>query len=426
VPPRRVVAASADTMSSTPQPMSRGTGGVNEAEARFRTFSEALAVRLRWLSIAAIPLLAYASGKPLSHPGFELLVASAGVYNFFVARSLARGPQGRWLSLGTGTLDSLYIFGMSALSGGLDSVITIYAILAMASICMRLPTRLALGVAVLYGAEFTLLALIDGALSSPMLPVKVAYVFLTVAFVSPLVSEARKRFVEVVTGHGAQRTLLHRLLRSVEEERRRIANDLHDRGGGALFAMLHGLRRIRELVAVSDNAPRAEVDRLIRITEMMVRELRTFIADLRPNVLDDLGLNEALRELLSRERALSGVRFSLDVDADAHPDPESALAFYRVAQEALTNIRRHAAAKAAIVRFKHDDEGWRLQIEDDGAAERAWVPGMGIRTMHERVEALGGKLEIDSNGGGTKISAWVPFREAAIREMTDGNSSLSR
>lgn len=397
-----------------------------EAQTRFRGFSEHLAVRLRWLSCAAIPLLAYASDRPIHHPWFEGFVLLAAGYNVFVAGSLARGLESPFLSLGTALVDGALLLALAATSGGLESVISFYVILAMTSTCMRLTLRQSIAVAIAYVAGFVVLAIAEGTVSSGLLPAIAAYVFLTVGFVSPLVAEARARFAEVVSGHHAQRELLHRLLGSEEEERRRIASELHDRGGGALFAMLHGLRRIRDLVAASDAGPRAEVDRLIQVTETMVKELRAFISDLRPNVLDDLGLTEALRELLSRERALSGIRFSLDVDADAQPDPDTALALYRVAQEALTNIRRHAGAHAARVRFRHEDRGWRLEIADDGRTDRPWIPGMGVRTMHERVEALGGQLEIAAaNGSGTRISAWVPSRDVTM-PLAHEHSSLSR
>src|SRR5262249_4544213 len=160
--------------------------------------------------------------------------------------------------------------------------------------------------------------------------VKICYVFLTVVFVSPLVQEARHRFAEVVVGHATQRRLLHRLLRTTEDERRRIAGELHDRGGGALFSLLHGLRRLREFVHPRDPLAEAEVDRLIKVPESTVHDLRALLADLRPRLLDDLGLAEALREMLSRERALSGLPVSFEVETDALPDAESALALYRV------------------------------------------------------------------------------------------------
>jgi signal transduction histidine kinase len=303
-------------------------------------------------------------------------------------------------------------------------VITTYDYLAMVSVCMRLPIGPSLGVGGLYAVELSVLAWMDGSVWAGQLPVKIAYVFLTVVFVSPLVYEARNRFAEVLAGHQAQRSLLHRLLRTGEDERRRIAGELHDRGGGALFSLLHGLRRLRELVEPRDAAAEAEVDRLIKVTEATVHDLRVLLADLRPRLLDDLGLAEALRELLSRERALSGLPVSFEVDAEALPDSESALALYRVAQEAFTNIRRHAHASSANVRLLHVDSGWSLAIEDDGSGLNGNRTGLGLRTMRERVEALGGRLEIHSiQGAGTRISAWVP--EASSGEP-NGDSSLSR
>jgi signal transduction histidine kinase len=149
------------------------------------------------------------------------------------------------------------------------------------------------------------------------------------------------------------------------------------------------------------------------------------LADLRPRLLDDLGLVEALRELLTRERALSGIPVSLAVETEALPDSESALALYRVAQEAFTNIRRHAHARAANVRLARDDAGWSLAIEDDGSGLNVNRTGLGLRTMRERVEALGGRLEVHSRrGSGTRVAAWVPQHQGA--GDGNGDSSLSR
>ena len=397
----------------------------SEARARFREAAEQLAVRLRWLSIVAIPFLAYLSGEPVRTPWFEMLVASAGVYNFVVSRTLARGRRGPELSIGTAALDSVYLLALCSLSGGIHSVITTYVYLAMVSVCMRLPIGPSLGIGAIYAAELSILAWVDGSLSAGQLPVKVCYVFLTAVFVLPLVHQARMRFTEVLAGHQAQRLLLHRLLRTGEDERRRIASELHDRGGGALFSLLHGLRRLREFVEPRDAAAEAEVDRLIRVTEATVHDLRAMLADLRPRLLDDLGLVEALRELLTRERALSGIPVSLAVETETLPDSESALALYRVAQEAFTNIRRHARARSANVRLARDDGGWSLAIEDDGGGLNGDRTGLGLRTMRERVEALGGHLEIQSTrGAGTRVAAWVPEHESVGEG--NGDSSLSR
>ena len=393
-----------------------------EAQSRSREAGEQLAVRLRWLSIAAIPAIAWLSGEPVSWIWFGLLIVLAGVYNVTIIYALGRGQRIAPLSLGTAIVDSLFVLLLCWFSGGIKSPITTYSYLAMVTVCMRLTFVPALAVGALYAAEFAVLAWMDGALAE--LPVKICYVFLTVVFVAPLVQDARTRFAEVLAGHQAQRMLLHRLLRTGEDERRRIARELHDRGGGALFSLLHGLRRLRGFIEPSDPSGEVEVERLIKVTEATVHDLRALLADLRPRLLDDLGLAEALRELLSRERALSGIPVSFEVEADSLPESEAALALYRVAQEAFTNIRRHAHAGCANVRLAREGEGWALAVEDDGNGLNGGRAGLGLRTMRERVEALGGHLDIHSAPGeGTKIHAWVPNGESGER---NGDSSFSR
>jgi signal transduction histidine kinase len=395
-----------------------------EAHARSREAAEQLAVRLRWLSIGAIPAIAYLSPAGVRSPWFEMLLAATVVYNWTVWRALESGRRATSLSIATAVLDSLLLAALCWLSGGIHSALTTYVYLAMVSVCMRLPFVPALAIGALYAAELTVLAWTDGPLGAGHLPVKICYVFLTVVFVAPLVQEARHRFAEVLVGHRAQRSLLHRLLRTGEDERRRIARELHDRGGGALFSLLHGLRRLREVVHQRDAAAEADVDGLIHVTEATLHDLRALLGDLRPRLLDDLGLAEALRELLSRERAISGMPVSFEVQAEILPESESALALYRVAQEAFTNIRRHARASVANVRLAQDDGGWSLAVEDDGAGLNGHRAGLGLRTMRERVEALGGRLEIHSApGAGTKIRAWVPGNRSG---ESDDDPSLSR
>ena len=393
---------------------------VEDAEERFRISAELLAVRLRWFSIVVIPVLAHLSGQPVSSPWFEVLMLTAVGYNFAVARSLAGGRRGPVLSVGTALQDSAYLALGSWLSGGLDSPLTMFGYLAMISVCMRLPTRAALGVALVYTAWFSALASLEGRLGG-MLLVRIAFLFLVPVFVVPLVREARAHFAEVLAGHSAQRGLLRRLLRLEEEERRRIASELHDRGGGALFSLLHGLRRLRDLVN-ADGTAAAEIDRLTGVVEASVHDLRALLADLRPRLLDDLGLAEALRDLLARERALSGLAVSFEVETDASPEGQSALALYRVAQEALTNIRRHAEARTAVVRLGQQNGCWQLSIEDDGVGLQG-RPGLGLRTMRERVEALGGRLEVASPGsGGTFVRAELPRHESGVHDVDSGLS----
>lgn len=395
-----------------------------EARARSREAAERLAVTLRWISLIVMVALAWISGQPVTRPGFDAAIALGLMYNGAVSLAVARGASAQSLSVGTSVVDSIFLLALIGLSGGIESPLRGFFFLAMVSVCMRLPVSASIAVGVVYAAELATLAWTEDKLWSGAVVVEISYVFLTIVFVSPLAQEARSRFAEALVGQEAQRRLLHRLLRTGEDERRQIARELHDRGGGALFSLLYGLRRLREFVHPRDAGADAEVERLIAVTESTVNDLRTLLADLRPRLLDDLGLAEALRELLSRERALSGIPVSLEVEGESLPDSESALALYRVAQEAFTNIRRHAHAREANVRLGKEEGGWTLAVEDDGEGLNGNRSGLGLRTMRERVEALGGKLEIHSApGAGTKIWAWVPENGSG---EGNGDTSLSR
>lgn len=397
---------------------------IAEARERSREAAERLAVKLRWISLLMIPAIVLVSGEPLLRPWFESAIVLSLIYNGALSLALARGASALSLSLGTSVIDSMLLLAMTCASGGIHSPVLGYLYLSMVSVCMRLSVGVSIVVGVVYASELAFLAWLDGGFPLGLLVVGAIYVFLTILFVTPLAQEARTRFAEALAGQQAQRMLLHRLLRTGEDERRRVASELHDRGGGALFSLLYGLRRLREFVHPRDAEADAEVASLIRVTESTVNDLRALLADLRPRLIDDLGLAEALRELLSRERALSGIPVSLEVEDEEQPDSESALALYRVAQEAFTNIRRHAQAKEANVRLGKDEGGWTLAVEDDGRGLNGNRSGLGLRTMRERIEALGGRLEIQSApGAGTKIWAWVPGEVAG---EVNGDSSFPR
>ncbi len=192
------------------------------------------------------------------------------------------------------------------------------------------------------------------------------------------------------------------LLRAQEEERRRIARELHDEAGQTLTALkiqldLEGRRDVSAHVA--------EV--LGRIRD--VSEL------LRPRALDDLGLAPALRAHVEDFSRRTRIEVSLELDESTGWPPEVALTLYRVAQEALTNVARHSGARHAWVRLaRRRDEG-RLVVEDDGRGMLGGLePNLGLLGMRERVGAAGGTLKLETAGaGGLRVEALVPLGSGA-------------
>ena len=230
---------------------------------------------------------------------------------------------------------------------------------------------------------------------------------------------ARQRVVEEVSRRDAlRREFLHRIVKTQEEERARIARELHDDLGQMLTGLAIGLRGAQ----TSLDRPGLLGTQLRQLEEMAVQALggmRHLVDELRPAVLDDMGLPAALRHRVENFASLSGVKASLTIGQD-YPrlpgDVETIL--FRVTQEALTNIARHAHATQAWIDLRCDD-GWViLRIEDDGlgfdpaaALEDADRPaGWGLVGMQERVRLADGEVRIHSEPGkGTRLIVQVPF-----------------
>jgi signal transduction histidine kinase len=213
----------------------------------------------------------------------------------------------------------------------------------------------------------------------------------------------------------ARSATLHRILETQEHERRRIAQDLHDRTASALASVMFVLKRLER-----DAAGEQERERVAEARDGLaaaIEDLRDLIADLRPKVLDDFGLEPALERLCETTERRSGVRmrFATDGNVEAIP-PELATAAYRIAQEALANVVAHAVAASANVSVVADDEALTLLVEDDGvgldveAESDSAEGGYGIAGMRERSALVGGRLAFESrSGGGTRVRFEAPL-----------------
>ena len=214
------------------------------------------------------------------------------------------------------------------------------------------------------------------------------------------------------------RQLSARVLEAREEEKAHIARELHDELGQLLTALKMDLTWLRErLPAASELAPRtAEMGVLLDRT---VTATRRISADLRPLMLDDLGLADAASWLVDDFAKRSGITSRIDVPAEL-PEVSKAVgtAVYRAIQESLTNIARHAGAKSAWVVLGVEDGAIHVEVEDDG---RGIAPedlgksrSLGLKGMRERIAFLGGTLEIArAPRGGTRLQLRVPLRGLA-------------
>jgi signal transduction histidine kinase len=205
-----------------------------------------------------------------------------------------------------------------------------------------------------------------------------------------------------------------------EEERRRIARELHDGIGPALASMSLRLRALLALLEDADPASRAaaaaEIEELARLATDHVQDIRRLIYDLRPAALDELGLVPALRDYLQRRQREQGLVIGLRADEGDRLPATVETALFRFVQEAVTNAVKHADAQAVNVSLVREKGGVRLSVADDGQGFDPQAPRsgkqIGLWSMRERVEQLGGEFELQSAPGhGTTLTAWVPLNE---------------
>jgi PAS domain S-box-containing protein len=233
-------------------------------------------------------------------------------------------------------------------------------------------------------------------------------------FGSSIDIEDRKRAEkDLEEAHRQLKILSRRRVKVQEEERRHLARELHDEIGQALTAAKINLQAATE---EPEPAKSKRIHETAGILERLLSQVRQISLNLRPSMLDDLGLVPALRSLLDEQgrRASVAVRFSAKNMPD-NLDPEIQTTCFRIAQEAITNAVRHASATQINVNLGGEDRTFRLQVRDDGKgfdAESAQTQtiGLGLLGMKERAALVGGRTRITSAPGkGTTVDATLPL-----------------
>jgi signal transduction histidine kinase len=233
--------------------------------------------------------------------------------------------------------------------------------------------------------------------------------------VAPAIEQ--RRLVETVrAGREQLKALSGRLLSAEEEERRRLAVELHDELGQVLTAVKINLASLERQSGTAP--PPAHLRDALASVDRAMERVRDLALDLRPSVLDDLGLPAAVRWYADRFARTARIETHLSVDAVPHLAPVLETACFRVAQEALTNVARHAKARNVWVDLHLAGDTLELKVRDDGigfaagpARERAIGGGsMGLLGMQERVSLSGGEFELVTGPGrGTEVQARFPL-----------------
>lgn len=219
----------------------------------------------------------------------------------------------------------------------------------------------------------------------------------------------------------------YRLARSVfrvqEEERRRLARDLHDGIGQNLTALKHQLALVFEALPPEQGDSRDRLQRCVTMCAQTLEEARQLSRLLRPQVLDDLGLEATLQSLVRTLGDSAGLAIELELEALPELDDDIQTLIFRIAQEALTNVVRHAGASQALLRLVQR-AGWlHLTVWDDGSGcdpdTAQTAGGSGLGGMRERLQLFGGRFEMHSQPGqGCRIRALLPL-DAATPGMRD-------
>ena len=234
--------------------------------------------------------------------------------------------------------------------------------------------------------------------------------------------ENERLFHELSAGEKRFRRLARSVWSVQENERRRLALELHDGIGQTLTALKNQLERLRGSGRNQPAPSQAEIEELIATASQALDEMRGLSRFLRPAVLDDLGLESALRWLARNVSQRFGLEVDLDVSGLTERfGPEIETLVFRVAQEALTNAAKHSGASRARVTASRDAAAVRVLVRDEGRGfdprasltAEAGEAGVGLRGIRDRVELFGGSLRIDSaQGMGTTIAISVPLADS--------------
>ena len=220
---------------------------------------------------------------------------------------------------------------------------------------------------------------------------------------------AQRAVVAVELSRRVQRDSLRRIIEGQELERRRLARELHDETGQALTSVLLGLKAVE----TAEDIPAALGD-LRELVVGTLQDVRRLAVELRPKALDDFGLVPAVERLVETFGSSTGITVELEsrLDQERLP-PEVETTLYRVIQEALTNVARHAGARRVSVLLVRRESSVTAVVEDDGhgfSAEDEKAGGIGLAGMRERLMLLDGRLRVESDAAaGTTLVAEVPL-----------------
>ena len=235
--------------------------------------------------------------------------------------------------------------------------------------------------------------------------------------------EEQRRLEQEVAARTEELSELSTYLQTVrEEEKSRLARDIHDELGGILVGAKMDVAWAAQRCKTALPEAAEKLNRALTVLDEGVEMKRRIIEELRPTLLDNLGISSALDWQVRQTCERAGLQYELNL-ADLELPPEVSIALYRIAQEALTNIVKYASARNVEVELLGDDDGVSLIVHDDGAGLPSGVESSrlshGIVGMRQRIRALNGTFKISSRpGSGTMIEVFIPVPKAAVQAVT--------
>ncbi|MEX2459659.1 MAG: sensor histidine kinase [Actinomycetota bacterium] len=226
-----------------------------------------------------------------------------------------------------------------------------------------------------------------------------------------------------------RRDLMSRLVRAQEEERVRIAEDIHDDSIQSVTAVALRLDGLRS--RIDDPDAIARLEQIQEAVRGALERMRKLMFELRPPALEEAGLAAAFRTYLGRVKTEDGLEFTVENTLPEEPPLELRTIAYRIGQEALANVRKHARATRVDVRIEPANGGLRLTVTDDGVGVAGPPPDLadhfGVLGMRERAAAAGGWCRVDGTlGGGTVVEAWLPLGPGVpVPEPSSVNDELA-
>ena len=235
--------------------------------------------------------------------------------------------------------------------------------------------------------------------------------------------ELKRSELEIQLAKNRMELLNHHLINAREDERAAISLMIHDELGQALTALKIDLGWVRE--NAESELFSQKLDTMITITKDVIRKVQRISSELHPKLLTDLGLADAIEWYCGEQQERTGLKINLSLEEADHGDFQKDLALFRILQEALTNVLRHARASRVAINIKYEVSGTLMTIIDDGVGIDPEIlknsSSMGLFGMRERARQCNGILKLEQNSpAGTKVSVFIPNQK--INSNEDFNS----